>query len=352
LWIAAIVATLITLVVIAEEPPAGPDGAAPRWSATVPRPGEGVLLAEYPMGPVETVRQLRVTSTGAVVALTRDVSGMVNTWRVRDLTAGRVLLERQVDGLVLSPDGALCLQQRDVGSSQEMMLVDVRAGRDLGQLVVGGVGGVFGVDGTTVGVWAPGNISLYDPATRRRTGQVSLDQRSNLPPDEVDDTLLTVAIGPGAQVFAGIYWRGSVQVWNSAGAPVGPRRTGVVVAWQESLDRLQLSPDGSMVLAIDSQRKLRVWRVADGADLTTVDAVSAAAFSADSSKLAVGDQNGEVTVYPTGQAGSGPLVLNGRWRWTAAFRASDGPLSALVFSPDGRRVVTVGYGEPVRVWTV
>jgi len=114
---------------------------------------------------------------------------------------------------------------------------------------------------------------------------------------------------------------------------------------------IAFSPDGRfLVSAADDTngRTLRVWNPADGAQVAVPIALpssSSLAFSPDGSHLAVGGltgwPNGTIWIYDTKT-----------WDVEQQWKAANQNVTALVYTSDGRRLVSAGTDGLIRVWSV
>jgi WD40 repeat protein/tRNA A-37 threonylcarbamoyl transferase component Bud32 len=102
------------------------------------------------------------------------------------------------------------------------------------------------------------------------------------------------------------------------------------------------SPDGRRLAAVAHTGSVKVWDVATGQELLTLQGqlgvVASVAFRPDGRRLATAAQGGTVQVWD-GEDGREVLTFN-----------AQGPLSSLVYSPDGRRLATTGDGKMAKVW--
>ncbi|MGD2043880.1 MAG: BTAD domain-containing putative transcriptional regulator, partial [Acidimicrobiia bacterium] len=103
---------------------------------------------------------------------------------------------------------------------------------------------------------------------------------------------------------------------------------------------VQLHPGGDRFLTIHADA-LREWSMTRDAigelNLPRGEEVSVAAYSRDGEAIAVGGQDGSVALW----AGEQPTV----------WKAHDGPVTSVSFSPDGERLATAG-GNSVLVWNL
>jgi WD40 repeat protein len=129
----------------------------------------------------------------------------------------------------------------------------------------------------------------------------------------------------------------TVQLWTIAD---GKAKTSLEHG--AAVQALALSKDGTRVAAGGADKAVKVWTLADGklqTTLTTPAAVHALSFSPDGSRLLVGGEDNKARVYGV----DGPLV---------EFFAHEGPVLAVIYHGDGKRVFTASADKTVRPWSL
>jgi WD40 repeat protein len=178
----------------------------------------------------------------------------------------------------------------------------------------------------------------------------------------------SVVLGPDG-LLAGVYANGTADVANTAsGQYVGTLSDWGPVSAGPALDLLTFSPDGRMIAATDGYGKIYLWDVAGGRLLTTFIAerlynnawsqglplpsrdIGSLAFSPDSTTVACGTSSGIVRVWDVATRRSvSAFSVNGSDPSGAAAQ----PITTLLFSPDGRKLVTAGKTDgTLGVWDV
>jgi WD40 repeat protein/class 3 adenylate cyclase/tRNA A-37 threonylcarbamoyl transferase component Bud32 len=135
-----------------------------------------------------------------------------------------------------------------------------------------------------------------------------------------------------------------------------------VVLWdlatQKELCSLQVQPqdfgtayfskDSSCILVACQDRMIRLWDVASGRLLTTLEMSTGGTFhcatcSDDGARIAIGAEDGIVTIWR-------PVRKSAGSREGRVLHAHDGAPSRGWFSPDGTRIVTSAYDGTVKAW--
>ena len=119
-----------------------------------------------------------------------------------------------------------------------------------------------------------------------------------------------------------------------AGHPDRPHRLG---------DRGGVQPGRAALASAGDDRTVRLWDPATGAEQATLTGhtgrVTAVAFSPDGRRLASAGEDGTVRLWDPA-TGAELATLTGH----------TGPVTAVAFSPDGRRLASAGEDRTVRLW--
>ena len=129
-----------------------------------------------------------------------------------------------------------------------------------------------------------------------------------------------------------------------------PDLAGTLIEKYGRINSLRYSPDGKM-LASGSKGIVRVWRVADGIAILSLEEntamVSALAFSPDGELLAAGTESGYVFVWQLGKRNSpgfGDLLIE-------AGKGEDS-ITDMHFSPEGQHLIVGYYSGLLQVWPI
>ena len=289
--------------------------------------GSGALLHAL-TGHSRGVDAVAVSADGR-----RAVSGGGDgTVRVWDLGSGALLHALTghsfwVDAVAVSADGRRAVSG---GGDGTMRVWDLDSGALLHTLTGHGVNAVAvspdgrravsgGYDGT-VRVWDLGSgAPLHAP-----TGQGGVN---------------AVAVSPdGRRAVSGGY-DGTVRVWDlGSGAPLH-----TLTGHSNKVNSVAMLPDGRRAVSGGDDGTVRVWDLGSGAPLHTLtghsNKVNSVAVSADGRRAVSGGDDGTVRVWDLG-SGAPLHTLTGHSRG----------VNAVAVSADGRRAVSSGDDGTVRVW--
>ncbi|GHE08892.1 hypothetical protein GCM10010339_59290 [Streptomyces alanosinicus] len=202
----------------------------------------------------------------------------------------------------------------------------------------------FSTDGTALvyGVSAHGQEAVAQPFTvwdvARRRARSTLD----LPGDPV----VIAALGPGGRTLYAARTPSSGGLTYEAWDTAAHHRTAVLPDLASY--HLAVRPDGGLLVGDGRFAALPSGRIT-GRDLVTGEQVGAAAFAADGSLLAVGDQLGRVALWD-GNVRRRVTIL--RDVFPAPLGALPEAVSALALSPDGATLAVGGDAGSVQLWDV
>jgi WD40 repeat protein len=163
-----------------------------------------------------------------------------------------------------------------------------------------------------------------------------------------DFRVLSLAIDPaGARTLVTVSEAGDVALWDWPGRDRPVRRTSLN-AHPSTVDGVDYSPDGQIVVTHDDAGTLRLWDVTDperpiGALATGRD-ITAVALSPDNLTLAVGFAGGLVRMWDLTK----PLASEGTWTQ----KVHPESVRALGFRQDGRALAIAGKDDTVSLWDV
>lgn len=105
-----------------------------------------------------------------------------------------------------------------------------------------------------------------------------------------------------------------------------------------------------MLAIVNYFNETRIWQVTDGKVLARISQARTAAFSPDSSVLAVGEETGDLVLYPTGRPPRGRRPWGPAWRESDRLRVNENPLDSVAFDQDGASVCAAGRTGAIQVW--
>ena len=194
-----------------------------------------------------------------------------------------------------------------------------------------------------------GSVRLWDATTGTETGCFRCP--ANTKPGEGPTVLDDVAISPDGKTLFAVGNNNKAYVWDRATGKELHRLTG-----KNNNFGLALSPDGQTVAIADNEGSVQLWEAKTGKPLrrfgTKGRPIDALAFSPDGKTLACGD------LAAVRNDGAGPPVGASTIRlWDTAtgrplrkLKGHTGNVTALVFSPDGRTLVSTSHDATIRFW--
>lgn len=193
----------------------------------------------------------------------------------------------------------------------------------------------FRPDGSLLAVSGYHETLLFDPnhggLVRRLQGLAERVYGLAFSPD---GSLLAVAAGTPGRL-------GEVKLLHADSGEVA-----FDLAWAgDSFFDVAFSPDGSKLAAAGADRTVRVWTVADGAEVIRIedhaDWVMAVAFGPDGNRLATASRDKTAKVFDLTTAAA-----------LATFMGHEQPVADILFAPGGDQVVSCGKDRRVRIWKI
>lgn len=278
----------------------------------------------------------------------------VTIWNVNSGTQAGALPTGPCQGMALSPDGHTLAVVTSIGSGTgnstgaKVTLWDLRKGTKIATLPGGTRQVTFSPDGRLLAIGGVqySKVTLWNVARRTQVGTLTLPASSGVPPPSIGATAL--AFSPDGQLLAtegGPYSAlpatpTLASVWNLQYHKIISR----IRENSRGVFSLAFSPDGRMVAAGTHSATIILYSLATGREMAVLHAdgdVNALVFSKDGRGLISGDGGGHVIVWNVARRVR-QTTLTGH---TAA-------VDSLALSPDGRTVASGGDDGKIVLWNL
>jgi hypothetical protein len=229
-----------------------------------------------------------------------------------------------------------------VGSYREVLLLDALSGRVRARLS-GPAGSV-----TSVAFSADGRLLAAASGAPGQFGEIRIWEVAGSPARPVprrvlrghDDLIYSIAFSPDARTIAAGSYDRRVSLWPVAGGAARMLKDHI-----DAVYAVAFSPDGKRIASASGDRTAKIWDVATGKRLYTLSEATAElyalAFHPSGRQLAAGGVDKMVRIWN--------LAADGGTLARSAF-AHDGAVLGLVYSGDGRRLVTTAEDRSVKLW--
>jgi tricorn protease-like protein/mono/diheme cytochrome c family protein len=191
----------------------------------------------------------------------------------------------------------------------------------------------FSPDGSVLAVGGYRAVRFIDPAS----GKVIATLNGHA------DYVRSIAFSPDGKMIAAAggapQTEGEIRIWDVQSHQ--PVRT--LQGHKDCIYSVAWSPDGKLIASGSYDRMVKLWDAASGKEVRNlqdhIDAVFAVAFSPDGKRLASASQDRTVKIWD---------VATGKRLYTLS-DASDG-LTSVAFSPAGDRLAAAGYDKTIYMW--
>lgn len=191
----------------------------------------------------------------------------------------------------------------------------------------------FSPDGTLLAVGGYQEVRLINPTTGQALATLSGHE----------DYVRSIAFSPDGNLIAAAGGapqnNGEIKIWD-----VHSRRlVRTILGHKDCIYSVAWSPDGKLIASGSYDRSVKLWDATTGKELRNlqdhIDAVFGVAFSPDGKHLASASQDRTVKIWD---------VATGRRLYTLS-DALDG-LTSVAYSPSGDQVAAVGYDKTIYIW--
>ena len=222
-------------------------------------------------------------------------------------------------------------------------IASVGPGSDLQSQAVG-----FSSDGSRLATGSVGGAALWDPQSGDRT--LSLQMAAI---DKEDRWTVGAAFSPSDRILATVHLSGHVRLWDVAsGAQVmaikmpegeGPGTADAQKGLENAVWAAAFSPDGTRIATASQDGLARVWDASTGRLIASCSghgsAVNSVAWSPDGSKLATVSDDGTLRIWSVEPCASS-IVLRGH----------TGPVFSVDWSSGGSPILSAGVDATVVMW--
>ncbi|HEX4322157.1 MAG TPA: c-type cytochrome domain-containing protein [Acidobacteriaceae bacterium] len=191
----------------------------------------------------------------------------------------------------------------------------------------------FSPDGTMLAVGGNKEVRLIDSVSGKVVARFVTDAGAVRSLAFSPDGQLLAAAGGAPQI------EGEIDIWNVASR----QKIRTIRGHRDCIYSIAWSPDGKLIASGSYDRMIKLWDAGTGKELRNlqdhIDAVFAVAFSPDGRLLASASQDRTVKIWD---------VATGKRLYTLS-DASDG-LNSVAFSRSGDRIAAGGYDKTIYVW--
>jgi len=152
------------------------------------------------------------------------------------------------------------------------------------------------------------------------------------------DSVRSVAISSDGSLIGSAGSDKTVRIWDARSGEC--RR--ICRGHSDVVRDLEFQPNGKIAISSSDDETLRVWSLQEGRELRSLPCPkhnSMLGFSPDGTRLASGDDWGNVTIWDAAT-----------WTRRTSVKGSDAPVWGLAFSPDGRCLAAACGDSKVRLW--
>jgi WD40 repeat protein len=249
----------------------------------------------------------------------------------------------EVDSLAYSPDGSILAS----GSYRSTKLWDVASGNELSSMVgqqMGWGGGypcvTFSPDGGILAFGAlGGQVLLWD-----MVNNVQLKALGGEPGGEFADGVTSVAFSPDGKTIVSGYDSGNIIVWDVDKGEKLQTLTGhVISATNNPVSGLVFSLDGTSLISAARNQHIKFWDTANWSELRTL------------------SWTGENDGFTLDLSPLGDVLAAGGWvnpgvsliaASDEVFRTLDTPAKDLLFTPDGKLLITASMDGTIHLWGI